>query len=75
MDKLTLAYLAGIIDADGCIGVKKSTYAMRVRKDAQPHYPATKPRGSMMHAIERFTHSAFPGLHARLQHQPEHLPS
>lgn len=32
--RCTLAYLAGIIDADGTIGVKRSTYAMRVRGDA-----------------------------------------
>lgn len=30
----TLAYLAGVIDSDGTIGIKRSTYAMRVRKDA-----------------------------------------
>lgn len=30
-----LAYLAGIIDADGTIGIKKSMYAMRVIKDSQ----------------------------------------
>jgi hypothetical protein len=29
-----LAYLAGAIDSDGTIGIKRSTYAMRVRKDA-----------------------------------------
>lgn len=35
MKKETLyAYLAGAIDSDGTIGIKKSTYAMRVRKDA-----------------------------------------
>lgn len=28
------AYLAGAIDSDGTIGIKRSTYAMRVRKDA-----------------------------------------
>lgn len=28
-----LAYLAGAIDSDGTIGVKRSTYAMRVTKD------------------------------------------
>lgn len=34
-----LAYLAGVIDSDGTIGIKRSTYAMRVRKDAgQPVY-------------------------------------
>lgn len=34
-----LAYCAGIIDADGSIGIRRSTYAMRVRKDAtQPVY-------------------------------------
>ena len=31
---LDLAYCAGIIDADGTIGIKRSTYAMRVRGDA-----------------------------------------
>lgn len=39
MNKLTLAYLAGILDADGTIGIKKSTYAMRVIMDStQPTY-------------------------------------
>jgi len=33
-DDLLYAYLAGAIDADGCISVKRSTYAMRVRGDA-----------------------------------------
>jgi hypothetical protein len=34
-----LAYLAGAIDSDGYIGIKRSTYAMRVRGDAgQPMY-------------------------------------
>jgi hypothetical protein len=31
----TFAYLAGVIDSDGTIGIRKSTYAMRVRGDAQ----------------------------------------
>ncbi len=30
----TLAYLAGAMDSDGCISIKKSTYHIRVRKDA-----------------------------------------
>lgn len=30
----TLAYLAGAMDSDGCFSIKKSTYAIRVRKDA-----------------------------------------
>ena len=30
-----LAYCAGVIDSDGTIGVKRSTYAMRVTKDSQ----------------------------------------
>ena len=34
MKKLDLAYLAGVLDSDGTIGIKRSTYAMRVRKDA-----------------------------------------
>ncbi len=32
--KIELAYLAGAIDSDGTIGIKRSTYAMRVRGDA-----------------------------------------
>lgn len=35
MKKEILAYLAGAIDSDGTIGIKRSTYAMRVRKDAE----------------------------------------
>lgn len=34
-----LAYCAGVVDSDGSIGVKRSTYGMRVRGDAtQPTY-------------------------------------
>lgn len=33
-DVAILAYLAGAIDSDGTIGIKRSTYAMRVRGDA-----------------------------------------
>ncbi len=29
-----IAYCAGVIDSDGTIGIKRSTYAMRVRGDA-----------------------------------------
>lgn len=37
--ELELAYAAGMIDSDGCIGVSCSTYAMRVTGDAsQPVY-------------------------------------
>ena len=36
---LVLAYCAGVIDSDGCIGVRRSTYAMRVIQDCtQPTY-------------------------------------
>ncbi len=39
MDKATLAYLAGVIDSDGSISVRRSTYAMRRRGDTgQPVY-------------------------------------
>lgn len=34
MDSLELAYAAGVIDSDGCIGIRRSDYAMRVRGDA-----------------------------------------
>lgn len=34
-----LAYCAGVIDSDGSIGVRRSTYSMRVRKEStQPIY-------------------------------------
>ena len=33
-DKLTLAYLAGAMDSDGHFSIKRQTYAMRVRGDA-----------------------------------------
>ncbi len=39
MIKTELAYLAGVIDSDGSIGIKKSTYRMRVIGDCkQPIY-------------------------------------
>lgn len=34
MDVATLAYLAGAMDSDGFFSIKKSTYHLRVRKDA-----------------------------------------
>ena len=34
LDRELLAYLAGCIDSDGCISIKKSTYHQRVRKEA-----------------------------------------
>lgn len=37
-----LAYCAGVIDSDGTIGIKRSTYAMRVRGDA--HQPVFSER-------------------------------
>lgn len=39
MDETILAYLAGVLDSDGTIGVKRSTYSMRVTRDSkQPTY-------------------------------------
>jgi hypothetical protein len=39
VEPTTLAYLAGVVDADGSISVRKSTYKMRVTGDAkQPVY-------------------------------------
>jgi hypothetical protein len=34
MNRETLAYLAGAMDSDGFFGIKRHTYAMRVRRDA-----------------------------------------
>jgi hypothetical protein len=37
--EFVLAYCAGVIDSDGCIGIKRNTYAVRVIKDSrQPTY-------------------------------------
>lgn len=39
MRQTEIAYLAGVLDSDGTIGVKRSTYAVRVTKDShQPSY-------------------------------------
>lgn len=39
MTKTTIAYLAGVLDSDGTIGIKRNTYAMRVTRDCtQPTY-------------------------------------
>lgn len=39
IDEHILAYCAGIIDADGTIGIKKNTYSMRIIGDStQPSY-------------------------------------
>lgn len=39
MNKIDLAYLAGVIDSDGTIGIKRNTYSMRVVGDStQPTY-------------------------------------
>lgn len=39
MDEITLAYLAGVLDSDGTIGVKRNTYSVRIVGDsAQPTY-------------------------------------
>jgi hypothetical protein len=57
MDSLLLAYLAGIVDADGTIGIKRSTYAMRVRGDSSvPIYSErVAVRQVEPHAIDLFS--------------------
>jgi hypothetical protein len=35
MRKTDLAYIAGVLDADGTIGIKRATYAARVIKDCK----------------------------------------
>jgi hypothetical protein len=34
MTRTVLAYLAGVLDSDGTIGIKRNTYSMRVVKDS-----------------------------------------
>lgn len=37
--KIDIAYIAGVIDSDGTIGIKKSTYSMRITRDSKaPSY-------------------------------------
>lgn len=38
MDSIVLAYLAGVIDSDGSIGIKRSTYGMRHGNGGQPTF-------------------------------------
>lgn len=39
MDEIVLAYLAGVLDSDGTIGIKRNTYGVRVVGDSrQPTY-------------------------------------
>ncbi len=42
MDVCILAYLAGAIDSDGCVSIKRSTYHQRIRRDA--HNPVFSER-------------------------------
>ncbi len=57
-----LAYMAGIIDADGSIGIKRSTYAQRVRKDAtQPVYSERVTVRQVEHHAIELLHEVFGG--------------
>lgn len=57
-----LAYHAGIVDADGTIGIKRSTYALRVRKDArQPVYSERVTVRQVEHQAVEILHQVFGG--------------
>ena len=57
-----LAYLAGAIDSDGTIGIKRSTYAMRVTKDsAQPTYSERLALRQVTPAIPKLLRATFGG--------------
>jgi hypothetical protein len=57
----TLAYLAGVVDSDGYIGVKRSTYAMRHGQCRQPvYYPRVGIRQIEPEAVN-LAHSTFGG--------------
>lgn len=53
MDVATLAYLAGAIDSDGTIGIKRSTYAMRHGNGGQPTYSE---RVALRHVTPQIPH-------------------
>lgn len=62
MDALTLAYLAGAMDSDGSFGIKRSTYAMRVRGDAtQPVYSERAMLKQVTPEIPALLHECFGG--------------
>lgn len=62
MDKVTLAYLAGAMDSDGCFGVKRSTYHMRVLKDAaNPTFSERVMLKQVTPQIPELLHSLFGG--------------
>ena len=62
MKKILLAYLAGAIDSDGTIGIKKSTYHMRRLKDAgQPTYSERTARRQVTSEITSALREAFGG--------------
>ena len=57
-----VAYLAGAIDSDGTIGVKKSTYAMRITHDcAQPTYSERLALRQVTPEIPVLLHETFGG--------------
>ena len=70
MDRLTLAYCAGIIDAHGSIGIKRSDYSIRVAK--QSHHPVYSERITLRQADPEavdLLHELFPGY--RYMHKPK----
>lgn len=59
----TLAYLAGVIDSDGCISIKRSTYAKRKNRDGttNPIYCARVTLKQVTEACPRLMHETFGG--------------
>jgi len=56
------AYLAGAIDSDGTIGIKRSTYAVRVRKDScQPTYSERLALRQVTPAVPELLRTTFGG--------------
>ena len=62
MEDTTLAYLAGIIDADGTIGIKRSTYNIRVTGDAKvPSYQERIAMSQVASDVPQMLKDAFGG--------------
>lgn len=60
-----LAYCAGVIDSDGCIRVKRSTYAMRHGNGGQANYSETVcVKQVEPHAVE-LLHNLFGGYYSK----------
>ena len=64
MNETTKAYLAGCLDSDGYFTIKRSTYHLRVRRDAtQPVYSEKIGLKQVTEYVPRLLHESFGGYY------------